>query len=157
MIDQIEKWIDHTNSGFLTQRICCDRFTKEFEGFYSASFLQNAFFVVVDAIPKPDFPELRQMGLGGFIDMDLSGITYKNTYYLLPHVSNINRLHFHELVHVAQWETLGASSFIGRYILEIQRNGYSQAPLEVMAYSLDNHFANGGDKVDIPNFVSEKI
>ena len=88
--------------------------------------------------------------------MDLSGITYKNTYYLLPHVSNINRLHFHELVHVAQWETLGASSFIGRYILEIQRNGYSQAPLEVMAYSLDNHFANE-TLGDVHYFITSNI
>ena len=157
MIDQIEQWIDQTNSLFLEQSVCCDRFAKDFEGFYSASFLQNSFFVVVDKIPKPAFPELRQMGLGDFIDMDLPGITYKNTYYILPHAINNIRLHFHELVHVAQWEKLGAIRFIERYIREILRYGYNQSPLEIMAYSLDNHFANGGNKVDIPSFISEKI
>ena len=157
MLGQIEQWIDRTNSSFPVQRICCDRFAKDFEGFYSATFLQKAFFVVVDKIPKPDFPELRQMGLGDFIDMNVTGITYKNTYYILPHGLNNIRLHFHELVHVAQWETLGASSFIERYIREIQHYGYDQAPLEIMAYSLDSHFNEGGAKVDIPSLVSGKI
>ncbi len=154
MLDKIDQWIDQTNSSFLKQRVCCDRFTKDFEGFYSVPFLQNAFFVVVDKIPRPAFPELRQMGLGDFIDMNIAGITYKSTYYILPQAINNIRLHFHELVHVAQWEELGSSCFIERYIREIKTYGYDQAPLEVMAYSLDNHFANGGSKGDIPNFVS---
>ena len=157
MIEQIGQWIDQTNIAYQEQRTCCDHFSKEFEGFYSVPFLQNAFFAVVDKIPKPDFPELRQMGLGDFIDMDVTGITYKNTYYILPHAINTISLHFHELVHVAQWKILGARNFIQRYIFEIQNYGYSQAPLEIMAYSLDNHFSRGGNKVDIPSFVSEKI
>ena len=53
-------------------------------------------------MPKPHFPEFRQMGLGDFTDMSVEGITYKNTYYILPHVARTLRLHFHELVHVAQ-------------------------------------------------------
>ena len=157
MLDKIEQWIDQTNSEYLKQRICCDRFADDFKGFYTALFLKQAYFVVVDKIPKPDFPELRQMGLGDFIDMNVDGITYKNTYYILPHVAGNLRLHFHELVHVAQWEYLGAINFIQRYITEIQTNGYSAAPLEQMAYAFDSHFANGGEKVDVPNYVSEKI
>lgn len=157
MLDQIEQWIDQTNSAFLNQRICCDRLAREFEGFYAVSFLQKAFFVVVDQLPKPAFPELRQMGLGDFIDMDITGITYKNTYYILPNAINNIRLHFHELVHVAQWEKLGPSSFIERYIHEILGYGYNQAPLEKMAYLLEKHFGNGGGKGDIPSFVAGKI
>jgi len=157
MLDQIEQWIDQTNTIFKNQRICCDQFVHEFKGFYSASFLQNAFFVVVNEIPKPAFPELRQMGLGDFMDMEIDGITYKNTYYILPHAIKNTRLHFHELVHVAQWEKLGPASFISRYIHEILSYGYRQAPLEEMAYFLDNYFASGGEKADIPSFVADKI
>lgn len=157
MLDQIEQWIDQTNSIFLRERVCCDRFAREFEGFYTVPFLQKAFFVIVDQLPKPTFPELRQMGLGDFIDMEFDGITYKNTYYILPHSINNLRLHFHELVHVAQWEELGPSSFIKRYIHEILNCGYNQAPLEKMAYSLENHFANGGGKANIPSFIADKI
>jgi len=157
MIDQIEQWIDQTNAAFEEQRTCCACFTQTFDGFYPPSFLQHAFYVVVDRIPKPDFPELRQMGMGSLIDMDLSGITYKNIYYLRPEASSIVRLHFHELVHVAQWKVLGAKNFIERYIGELLSNGYHQAPLEMMAYALDSHYANGGAKTDIPSFVEKKI
>ena len=157
MFDKIEKWIDQTNSDFKNQRLSCDRFAMEFKGFYPVSFLKQAYFVVVDKIPKPDFLELRQLGMGDFIDMDVDGITYKNTYYILSHVTQNLRLHFHELVYVAQWVNLGAACFIERYITEIQSSGYAEAPLEKMAYTLDTHFSNGKGPIDVPSFVSEKI
>lgn len=154
---KIEQWIDQVNFEYSKQRICCSEFSRSFKGFYKKSFLKKAFFVVVNDIPKPDYPELRQMGLSSFIDMDVDGITYKDTYYIKPHVAMELRLHFHELVHVAQWKLLGSQSFIQRYISEIQTYGYDHAPLEEMAYSCDSHFAKGGDKVDIPSYVSRII
>ena len=84
--------------------------------------------MVVDVIPKPDFPELREMGLGDSIDTTANGVTYKNTYYIVPQVAEILRLHFHELVHVAQWDILGGAGFIQRYIEEILQYGYDDAP-----------------------------
>jgi len=157
MLKRIEQWIDQTNIDYAGQANCCDRFSGDFEGFYPKSFLEQSSFVVVDKIPKPDFPELREMGLGDFIDMDARGITYKHTYYILPDVAHNFRVHFHELVHVAQWSELGATNFIQRYIAEIQTNGYAEAPLEKMAYALDAHFSNGGERFDVPAYVSENI
>ena len=157
MLNKIEQWIDQTNIAFSSQRISCARFTEEFGGFYSATFLEQAYYVVVDVIPKPDIPGLREIGLGDFIDMRVDGITYKNTYYIVPRVAENIRLHFHELVHVAQWENLGAINFIQRYIEEIQKYGYAGAPLEKMAYGLDAHYSIQGEKIDVPNYVSEKI
>lgn len=157
MLKKIEQWIDQTNINYTNQRICCVRFSDNFKGFYTTSFLKEAYFVVVDKIPKPDLPELREMGLGDFIDMNLDGITYKNTYYIRPHVAQNLRLHFHELVHVAQWGHLGAVNFIQRYIHEIQTHGYAGAPLEKMAYGFDTHFFNNGERLDVPSYVSEKI
>lgn len=154
MLTQIEEWIDQTNFEYRQHRICCDYFHDEFNGFYPLSFLQEAFYVVVDAIPKPDFPELRAIGLGDFIDMPVDGITYKNTYFILPHVAQNLRLHFHELVHVAQWSHLGAEAFMARYIAEIQTYKYRDAPLERMAYGAEEYFANGFDKFNIPDYVA---
>ncbi len=94
--------------------MCCTQFTAQFAGFYPTEFLESAFYVVIDEIPKPDFAALRAMGLGDFIDMKVSGITYKNTYYLLPTSVDNLRVHFHELVHVLQWQNLGALAFISR-------------------------------------------
>lgn len=157
MLNKIGQWIDQTNSEYFNQRIRCDQFVIAFKGFYEPSFLKRAYFVIVDKIPKPDFPELRQMGLGDFIDMNVDGITYKNTYYILPHAADNLKLHFHELVHVAQWECLGANDFIQRYIVEIQTKGYLDAPIEQMAYAFDAHFSNSGEKIDVLSYVLEKL
>jgi len=156
MLNKLEQWIDQTNIEYKDQRICCEQFFEEFEGFYPLPFLKNAYYVVIEKIPKPNFPELRQMGLGDFIDMEVEGITYKNTYYILPHIAKNLRLHFHELVHVAQWAHLGTIPFMERYISEIKTSGYEAAPLEQMAYSFDAHFNNKGKKIDVPNYVLQK-
>lgn len=157
MLYQIEKWIDQTNIAYQEQRLSCSKFSDEFKGFYPLEFLQQSYFVIVDKIPKPNFPELRQMGLGDFIDMEVHGITYKNTYYVLPQYADNLRLHFHELVHVAQWGLLGAIPFMERYITEIQTSGYHEAPLEKIAYAFDAHFANGGERINVLNYLEQKI
>jgi len=87
MLDRIEQWIDNTNLVYQKRRISCAKFSDEFKGFFPNEFLQKSYYVTVNKIPKPDFPELRQMGLSTFIDMEANGITYKNTYYILPHFS----------------------------------------------------------------------
>lgn len=157
MIGRIEEWIDDTNRKYQSQRRSCSILEAAFAGFYSPQYLRSSYFVIVENIPKPSFPELRQMGLGGFIDMPMSGITYKNTYYVDKKQTHVLRLHFHELVHVAQWDLLGAANFIRRYIDEIKIYGYDSAPLEKMAYSLDDHYFSGRGPLDVPNYVRSKL
>lgn len=157
VLNQIEEWIDSTNDRFSNQRQSCALFADNFAGFYSEEFLSNSYFVIVDSILKPDFPELRQVGLGEFLDKEVQGITYKNTYYVVPSVAQNLRLHFHELVHVAQWKSLGAIGFLRRYISEVQSVGYRGAPLEKIAYAFDHHFSLGGQKVDVPSYIENQI
>jgi len=156
MIRRIEQWIDQTNLNYKDKRVSCAKFVDDFNGFYYLEFLQEAYFVIVDTIPKPDLHGLDKMGLSDFLNMEVDGITYKNTYYILPHLASNLRLHFHELVHVAQWKYLGAIPFIERYINEIQTFGYEGSSLERMAYGFDLRFHNGEDGVDIPSFVRDE-
>lgn len=155
MLHKIEEWIDTTNARFSKHRQSCSKFSPIFAGFYSEEFLSNSYFVIVDNIPKPNFSELHQLGLSDFLDMDVQGITYKNTYYLVPNASQNLRLHFHELVHVAQWNYLGAKGFLKRYISEVQSVGYDEAPLEKIAYAFDRHFVEGGQKIDVQNYIAK--
>jgi hypothetical protein len=157
VLNQIEQWIDQTLEDYANKSVSCGQLSPHFTGFYPADFLSRSYFVVVNKIPKPDFPELRQVGLGNFIDMDIDGVTYKNTYFIKPGNENKLSLHFHELVHVLQWQCLGAKSFISRYIQEIQQYGYRDAPLEEMAYSLESYFSNNSEPIDIPDYVQQKI
>ena len=157
ILTAIEQWIDEVNHKYKYKRVCCTQFAAQFAGFYPTEFLENAFYVVIDEIPKPDFAALRAMGLGDFIDMKVSGITYKNTYYLLPTSVDNLRVHFHELVHVLQWQNLGALAFISRYMNEVKHFGYHNAPLEIMAYSLDTHFINSGEEINVPEYVLDAL
>ncbi|MCS4503669.1 hypothetical protein NYO91_06195 [Arhodomonas aquaeolei] len=157
MIEEIKEWTYQINSSHEEMRRSCSVLEEYFNGFYSPDFLKTAFFVVTDEIPKPDFPGLREAGLGDFIDMDVGGITYNDTYYVKKEVANELRLHFHELVHVQQWRELGPQGFIERYIREIQDFGYENAPLEKMAYALDGHYQSKGRHLSVERFVRENL
>ena len=71
------------------------------------------------------------------------------TYYLLPDMAKTLNIHFHELVHVAQWNALGAEGFITRYIEELAQHAYENAPLEVIAYRLEDHFKMNGIRLNV--------
>lgn len=157
MIEEIEEWIHQMNSSHKDVRRPCSVFEEHFNGFYSPGFLKTAFFVVTDEIPKPDFPGLRDSGLADFIDMDVEGITYNDTYYVKKEAENELWLHFHELVHVLQWRVLAPQGFIERYIREIQDFGYDNAPLEKMAYDLDGHYQSKGRHLSVEQFVRENV
>lgn len=157
VIYKIEQWVQEVNFSYKADRQCCSIFEERFEGFYSPDFLKTAFFVVVEEVPKPDFPDLRETGLGDFIDMEVAGITYNDTYYIKKRFVTDSQLHFHELVHVIQWRELSMRGFIERYIREIQKFGYKRAPLEEMAYALAAHYQKQGQHLDVERFVREKL
>ncbi|MBN7818707.1 hypothetical protein J0A65_02460 [Bowmanella sp. Y57] len=157
MIEKIEQWIHQTNRAHSAKRQSCILFREQFKGFYSPSFLQNAYFVVTDNIPKPDFPELRDAGLDDFLDMEVDGMTYGNTYYVKQEYEEDLVLHFHELVHVLQWQQLTVPRFIARYMQEVQAFGYRKAPLEDMAFSLEDRFKAGESSFDIAGYVSSHL
>ncbi len=157
MINNIENWIDETIEGHLNNRVSCACFAKVFNDFYPVEFLSRSYYVVVEQIPKPDFPELRQAGLGDFIDKPLAGITYKDTYFIKKGCEKDLELHFHELVHVVQWQILGASKFISRYISEMQQQGYDDSPLEKMAYELQYSFSKKVHPFNVLDYVKDNI
>jgi hypothetical protein len=72
--------------------------------------------------------------------MDMAGITYLDTYFVRADHIHDESLHFHELVHVIQWRLLGPEEFLERYADGLERFGYRNSPLEVMAYDLQGRF-----------------
>lgn len=154
MLDRIEEWIDGTLARHASGRVSCEALASSFEGYFSRDFLSRSYFVVTDELPMPDIPELQALGLVAFLRLDAVGITYKDTYFIRPALVGQVDLHFHELVHVAQWRHLGASAFIERYVRELLQYGYERAPLEEMAYSLQRYFCAGkGRPADVEKFV----
>ncbi len=94
---------------------------------------------------KVPFPPISRMGLPEFKQMEnmpTAGITYKDTYFL-THFDQSESLHFHELVHVIQWERLGVDNFLLAYGAGLVQFGYEDSPLEKTAYSLQTEFDRG--------------
>ncbi len=157
MLAKINGWIDKTLEDHAGNKVACERFATDFNGFYTPALLSASYYVIVPQLPKPDFPELRQAGFGDLIDADFNGITYKNTYFVKQGKERNLNLHFHELVHVVQWQILEAEAFIIRYMDEILRHGYEDAPLEKMAYALEDHFVKGDPPFDIGDHVRQTL
>jgi len=84
------------------------------------------------------------MGLTGFDEfenLDAAGITYLNSFFVRHGYERDESLHFHELVHVVQWQHLGPDKFIMAYALgHLLSGGYYTNPLEEMAYALQARF-----------------
>lgn len=110
--------------------------------------------VVAGMVP---FPPLSKMGLPEFTEMKripMAGITYKDTFFL-NHFNQTESLHFHELVHVVQWERLGVDDFLLAYGVGLMQFGYQHSPLEKMAYSLQKAFDHGVLPNDILDLVQQ--
>lgn len=91
----------------------------------------------------PFYSELIKMGfeaasLPNFAHM--AAITFVDT--VVSHEPFTDRLLFHELVHVVQYQKLGLPEFAAKYVRGFLNGGsYEAIPLEMNAYELDARFA----------------
>jgi hypothetical protein len=125
--------------------------------FYSRDLLSQAKVVFVDKCPVPP---LSSMGLARFADfenMNASGITYLDTYFVLWHEAERESLHFHELVHVIQWQVLGPERFLAIYADGLERHGYRDSPLEPMAYDHEAQFNSGAKPYDVEASIRRQL
>lgn len=120
---------------------------------FPEELLQRAKIVVVSgAVP---LPPLSQMGLTKLAAMErqpIAGITYKDTFFV-HFLCLTERLCFHELVHVVQWERLGVENFLRAYGAGLIQYQYRESPLEKQAYDLEAAFEEG----TLPENIVEQI
>lgn len=157
LVSKIDNWINDTLESHYDQMVSCKQFSSYFDGYFTEKFLSNSFYVICSVLPKPDFPELRAAGFGDFIDDNHEGITYKNCYFVKPEQEDNLFLHLHELVHVCQWEILGAEMFIKNYMDELQKYGYEDAPLEQMAKAFEYNYSIQADPIDIVDTLESEL
>ena len=114
--------------------------------FFPASTLETARVVVLtgERVGNPPFyGELVTMRFeaGSLPDFSqMAAITFVDT--VVSHGPYDDRLLFHELVHVVQYEKLGLAEFAAKYVKGFLTGGsYEAIPLEMNAYELDGRFA----------------
>lgn len=101
------------------------------------------------------FPPLTRMGLPEFGPMErmpVAAITYRDTFFV-GRFQETESLYFHETVHVIQWARLGPADFLLAYGVGFLQSGYRDNPLERMAYSLEEKFADGTLPADVVEII----
>ena len=114
--------------------------------FFPQSSLDSVRIVVLRGIRvgnPPFYEELVQMGFErvSLPDFDLmAAVTFVDT--IVSHEVFTDRLLFHELVHVVQYQKLGLADFAAKYVRGFLSGGsYEAIPLERNAYELEARFA----------------
>lgn len=125
--------------------------------FYSETVLSSAKVVAVDKIPVPPLTVLGLTQFKNFEDGNYAGITFKDTYFLVRNQISNESLHFHELVHIIQWKHLGIDKFLMVYGISLLQNGYSNSPLEHMAYRQQKLFEQKIKPYDVEKSIKNEI
>jgi hypothetical protein len=113
----------------------------------------------VVATGRPPVPPLSALGLLEFADFESQparGITYRDTYFLWRADATDESLHFHELVHVVQWQVLGPKDFLLLYAAGLAESGYHDCALEAMAYEHQRRFDAGDPPYSVEAEVREQ-
>jgi|SRR5215469_5052349 len=131
--------------------------------FFPALTLDSARIVVLSGkrVGNPLFyGELIRMGFEFRMLPDfalMTAITFIDT--VVSHKPLTDRVLFHELVHVVQYEKLGLPEFSAKYVKGFLKGGcYEAIPLEKNAYQLDSRFAASPAKAfSVPDEVQAWI
>ena len=125
--------------------------------YFSAELLASAKVVYVDAAPTPP---LTRLGLSQFAELenlDTAAMTYLDTVFALKEAKGHEPLHFHELVHIVQWKLLGPRKFVAAYADGLERFGYRNSPMEIMAYDAEADFVKLTEPFDVEKLVKSKL
>jgi hypothetical protein len=125
--------------------------------YFNSELLARAKVVSVDKCPMPPLSAIGLSQFADFESMNASGITYLDTYFVLRHEAERESLHFHELVHVIQWQLLGAERFLALYADGLEQHGYRNSPLEVMAYAHESRFNSNEPPYSVEAAVQQQL
>jgi hypothetical protein len=156
MLPKVREWIEKTLEENKTHAVpVIDLAFPRLEKVFPLNLLSKAKVVVVTG--KVPFPPLSRMGLPELAQMEnmaMDGITYVDTFFVNC-LHQTESLHFHELVHVVQWERLGVDNFLLAYGIGLMLFGYQNSPLEEMAYSLQDGFDRGTLDVGVIELIRQ--
>jgi hypothetical protein len=156
--DRFTRWIrrtlsDHAKDAQTVASIGFPRLLR----YFSSKLLTSAKFVPIDRVPVPPLSAIGFSQFSEFERGDFDGITYLNTFFIKNQWVLDERIHFHELIHVVQWQLLGPERFLSAYVSGLANYGYCNNPFEVMAYNAESEFCRNLRPFDAEKFVKEEI
>ncbi len=158
-LPEVRAWIDRTLAAHAAQACpVADFGFKRLGSYFSTALLASARAIPVAQVPAPPLASMGLTGFDEFENLDAAGITYLSSYFVRQGYARSESLHFHELVHVVQWQHLGPERFIMAYALgHLLSGGYRSNPLEEMAYGLQARFDANTPAFDLAAIVRPEL
>ena len=154
----VRDWISQTLAGHASKAISVASFNfPRLPRYYNNDLLARAKVVLVDKCPVPPLSTIGLSQFAEFENMNARGITYLDTYFVLRQEAERESLHFHELVHVVQWQLLGVESFLALYADGLEKHGYRNSPLEVIAYNHEARFNSNATSYSVEASVRQQL
>jgi hypothetical protein len=135
----MERWMDALRDRHMANTVAANELgLRRLFDHFPARLLAETRVVTATELP---FPPVSMHGLPEFEAMarlPMAGITFGNMYFVRADASE--DVHFHELVHVVQWNVLGIPDFLLTYAVGLIQHGYARSPLEAIAFELQQRF-----------------
>jgi len=151
-------WISRTLDAHATQtKTVASIGFPRLSRYFSEALLTSTKVVVTEHLP---IPPLSSLGLSRFVEFergDYEGITYLDTFFVKLRSAAAEHLHFHELIHVVQWRSLGPEAFLAAYSAGLESFGYRESPLEIMAYNAEASFCQSDESFDAEKLVADQL
>jgi hypothetical protein len=155
-LPRVEAWIDDLHADHRAESVLAselqfprlaDVFAPDLLNATRVAFVSDVPFPPVSTYGVPEFDAIAKM--------PMAAITFRDMYFVHQAHSS-EGTHFHELVHVLQWRTLGVRPFLLTYALGILQCGYERSPLEAMAFELQAQFELGTSGRSITEDVTQQ-
>ena len=125
--------------------------------YFSAELFASTKFITIDKIPMPPLSKMGLTRFAQFESGDFDGVTYLDTFFLKRGRATDERLYFHELIHIVQWSLLGPERFLATYADGLEKYGYRDSPLEVMAYNAEATFVQSPNIFNAEELVANEL
>jgi hypothetical protein len=158
LLSDIEEWIGQTLSAFKTQMqpvaaAQLDRLNQ----YYPKTVLQRIQRVIVDRCPVPPLAVTGIPQLAEIEKWDIKGIPWINTIFIRRDLADWDAVHFHEMLHIIQWEYLGTERYLTAWAIGTITRGYRDNPLEEMAFRHQLRFDTDKTPYDVISEVKGEM
>ena len=158
LVGDIKNWIVYILAEHKAQMepVAAAQFER-LERYYPNTLLQRIQRVIVDRCPVPPLANTGIPQIAEIENWDIKGIPWKNTIFIRRDLADWDVVHFHELMHIVQWECLGTDRYLTAWAIGTITRGYRDNPLEEMAFRHQARFEAEGDPHDVIKEVTAEI
>jgi hypothetical protein len=158
LVSDVQKWIVHMLAEYEKQMepVAAAQFERLKE-YYPNDLLQRIRRVIVDRCPVPPLAVTGIPQLAEIETWDIKGIPWENTIFIRRNLADWEAVHFHELLHIVQWERLGTERYLTAWAVGTITRGYRDNPLEEMAFRHQSRFETDKKPYDIAREVAAEI